>query len=469
MNKLSTILLAIFILFILVSCKQEESEIYVFVENTPSIDENKKSIYRISENGEQVEHIYDLGERYLYWFSPNFRYLALVDGISNDNEPELVLTVTDVQSKEIIAQIPGLTPYRDRNSVVWDPTSSKILFDRTTTYTPGTRDWGIYDRHDQSLTLLPSDDLKLFPAWSTDGKQIAYVSQFCPADDDSCHIEPDYWNITITNLDATQIENVTDFENDSIPFLLGSGDGLFCDLQWSPDDQYIAFQNQCIRNGGTILEKHRVFMVNIEELTVSEVAKFEKPYAYAYHYDWSQTNDLLIGYSQIDYFMQADIDGFTTYSRGGLIVHDPKQSHQLQSAELLGFSGSSVRWAPDGTTFIAFTSEPIFEYPPSDGGGQLFGPGGTLLGNFDNTDGNLTIHPESNDLPFGYYNKHKAYWTEDGQMIAFASTGDYKTYKHEVTESDVFVYSMKDKDLNNLTESLEGISIPLGWATSDNE
>ncbi len=435
----------------LTACQQKEEIPYLFIENNSLNDHNQKSIFRISADGSHIEHMYDFEERTLYWFSPDFNYVAFTDNIPNSEGSEPVLTLVDVRTNQVVVQIPDITPYFRQNSAVWDPTGSKLLFDRTIS-DRGSTDWWIYDVTNNSQEILTTNtSIKLFPAWSVDGQYVAFISTPCPDYRDNCNRIGDVWDISVVNIDTNIIRNVTNFADNSISLARGTGDELFCNLKWSNDNRFIAFKNQCIP-GGPIYEKHRIFIVDTTDMVVKEALKFEQPYSYGYSYEWLETNDLLIGYSQVNTF------NFQTFLKGGVLSFDPLQTLDTRSAELLGFRGSEISWSPDGSTFIVFTQEPIFETPQS---GQLSGSGATLLGTF--LDGFLTIYPESKELPHGLCQGNTAHWSDDGQFITFSSIGEQHICNQDVIDSNVFVYSIEDKQLNNLTQTLEGVSRPIGW------
>jgi hypothetical protein len=454
----------------LMACQQKAKQptfpvehLYLFIENDLSSERNQKSIYRVPADGLHIEHIYDFKEGEHYWFSPNFHYVAFIDSAPINNNSAPVLTVIEMQTSQLVAQIPYITPYVRRtpgdNSVVWDPTGGKLLVDRTPLSKSGPIDWWVYDVASGLQEMLTTDtSIKLFPTWSTDGQYVAYVSTPCPDHSGACSTIGNFWDITIVDVNINMIRKVTDFSNNSIPLELGTDDELFCNLKWSLDNQYIAFENQCARSG-PIYEKHRVFVVDTTDMVVKEAVKFEQPYAYAYNYEWFKTNSLLIGYTQ------ANLYDFQTFSRGGILGFDPLSSLTTRSAELLGFNGHEVSWSPDGDAFIVFTQEPIFEIPQSMG--QLPGPGVVLLGSLQG--GDMTIQSESRNLPYGLYQENVTSWSADGEYVAFSSTGLHYTYRHNVVETDVFVYSIMTGELINVTEALSGLSKPIGWLVLSQE
>ncbi|HRQ42645.1 MAG TPA: hypothetical protein PLD25_32430 [Chloroflexota bacterium] len=460
-NKVITIWPMIILSVItLVSCQQEIENLKspnLFVENISQNKHGQRSIYQISADGSHAEHIYDFGERDLYWFSPDFHYLAFTDSVPGSENAKPDLTLIDIRTNQVVTQISDITPYIRQNSVVWDPTGSKLLFDRTFS-DRGSVDWWVYDIATGSQEILTTDtSIKLFPAWSTDGQYIAYVATPCPNHVADCNRIGDIWDITVVNVDTKAIRKVTDFADNSIALELGTGDELFCNLQWSFNNQHIAFENQCMR-AGPIYERHRVFIVDITNETVQEALTFEQPYAYTYSYEWRESGDLLIGYTQTNLY------DFQTFSRGGILSFDPLQSLDTRSAELLGFHGNEVRWSSNGKTFMVFTQEPIFTIPQN---GQLPGSGATLLGDFQ--DGDLTIFPESTVLPNGLCQGNAAYWSADGQFVAFSSTGQQHVCNQDVSETDVFVYSVVNKATVNITESVDGRAKPIGWAASNEQ
>lgn len=201
------------------------------------------------------------------------------------------------------------------------------------------------------------------------------------------------------------------------------------------------------------MESHRVFSVNVESGAVEEALKFEQPYAYAFSYDWLDENNLLIGFSRGDYL------NFQSYLKGGIKSYDAQSGIQTGTVELLGFQGSQIKWNPEGATFVAFTSEPLFDLSEN---GQLSVSGSTLLGTY--FDGDLTIFSESYKLPYGVCANPTAMWSPDGQYFAFLSTGERQNCHQDENKSNVYVYSYENMTTTNLTDSLTGNVDVLGWS-----
>jgi Tol biopolymer transport system component len=76
---------------------------------------------------------------------------------------------------------------------------------------------------------------------------------------------------------------------------------------------------------------------------------------------------------------------------------------------------------------------------------------------------------ESRNLPHGLCRENIAYWSPDGKYIVYSSIGKPHKCNQNVLEQDVYVYSVENGDLVNVSQSLEGISEPIGWTISNTQ
>ncbi len=419
-------------------------------------------LYSVYPDGTHLQQLIEFKATNDYWVSPNNRYVALFSSWGHNDWPKQTLILMDLTSGKVIDRISDvgyLYPnvrrlYLSRNSIVWSPSSDKILFERNAVQGTGSTLW-LYDlTTNLEIPLTSGNTLDREAAWSNNGQYIAYVSTFCAKSNDRCGQDNTVWNISVVKIDDQTIQTLTDIPTNSIAFDLGTGDAAFCNLIWSPDNKYIAFENQCFL--GTISNKHRVFIVDMEDGFVEEVVKFEQPSAYIYSYHWTTENNLLTGYTKSDYLSQ-------TFSKGGIVKFVPEQTHQTYSVELLGFHGSEISWSPNGKSFIAFTDEPIFELTQN---GQFSASGTTLLGNLQDQN-NLMISSKSKNLPHGICRGNIARWSVDGQYIAYSSIGQQHMCAQDIIELDIMIYSKINDQINNVTEALEGISKPISWTKLD--
>ncbi len=421
-------------------------------------------LYSVYPDGTHLKKLIEFSADNEYWVSPNNRYIALFSLWGNDDLPEQTLVVIDLVSGEKIGQVSNVgylysnerQMYFTRKSVVWSPTSNKILFERNATQGTGSVIW-VYDLTTKLETpLTPENTLDREATWSNDSQYVAYVFTLCAENKDTCDQLDAIWNISIVKVENQTTQTLTYFPENSLSLDPETGDAMFCNLNWSPRDRYIAFENQCLRSG-TILDRHRVFVVDATNGLVEEAVKFEQPYAYTYSYHWADEDNLLAGYSRSDYL------NFQTFLKGGIIRFDLKQNLRMHTVELLGFAGSEIGWVPGKISFIAFTYEPIFKTSQD---GLLSGSGVAILGDLQDQN-NLMISSKSQDLPHGVCQGNVAHWSTDGQYVAYTSVGQQHICDQDTNKLDVVVYSNVDGLLYNITESLEGDSKPVSWSGSN--
>lgn len=428
-------------------------------ESTPLI-----RLYQADLASNDLQLLIEFDAQNEYWLSPNGQYLALLH-LHNDNDlRERNLEIIQLDNKETIGQISEvgyLYPnnfhvHIGPNSVLWSPSNDKILFERNSVDDEGNVLW-VYDLETNSEVQLTSGKrLERNPAWSNNSQDISFVSTECVQNSNTCNQLDAVWDIFTVNIQNQSTQLLADFPNKFTSFEPGTGDGFFCNLLWSPDNQFIAFENECL-NSGSILENHRVFNINVENGMIEEALKFEQPFAYRFSYDWLDEDNLLISYSKADYL------NLQSFIKGGIKSFEPHKGIQSENVELLGFRGNELQLSPNNTKFIVFTKEPFFD---SSEVGQLFTSGSTLLGNY--IKGDMTISSESNLLPNGLCSKNTAIWSPDGRYVAYSSIGKQHACIEDKNATNVYVYSTENKQSVNLTDSLKGVVTPVGWLTIQN-
>lgn len=421
-------------------------------------------LYTVHPDGTELKRLIEFSADYEYWVSPNNRYVALFSLWGNNDWPEQTLVIIDLESGEEIKRIDNIgylytnerQMYFTRKSVAWSPTGDKILFERNAPQGTGSVIWAYDLATTLEKPLTPENTLDREAAWSNDGQYAAYVSTPCEENNNTCGQLNSVWNISVVKLEDRTIETLTSFPENHISFDQEPGDAMFCNLNWSPNDQFIAFENQCLRSG-PILNSHRVFVVDLISSEVKEVVKFEQPNAYSYSFHWVDNNNLLTGYSELDYL------NFETFLRGGIIRFDLKENRQVHTTGLLGFSGNEISWVPGKLSFIAFSYEPIFQIPQD---GQLFTQGAAILGNLQDQN-DLLLYGEKQNLPFGLCHGNVALWSVEGQYVAYSSIAQQQICNQDTEKIDIIVLSADNGRLHNITESLEGNSKPISWIRSN--
>ncbi|MBN1265713.1 MAG: PD40 domain-containing protein [Anaerolineales bacterium] len=172
---------------------------------------------------------------------------------------------------------------------------------------------GLYrlDLFSGSLTLLASGHFSN-PAWSPDGKRIAYVSS------DGEHGSPPY-HISVMDSDGGNIQQLT------------WGQTRHYSPTWSPNGEQIAFIGSRDYEGGSPLA---IFLINIDSSGIKQLT----PYAYYNYPSWSPDGSKI---------------AFYTFAPDGIYTVDVETAeiHRLTDQ----WNDMFPVWSPDGE-YIAFAS-----------------------------------------------------------------------------------------------------------------
>ncbi len=228
-----------------------------------------------------------------------------------------------------------------------------------------------------------------------------------------------------------------------------------CKLNWSPQGDFIAFENRCISNGAA--DPHDVFITAVDGSRVEPVTQFpESPDSsiidYGYSSTWSQSGDkLFIGYSK------TDVLNTSWWAAGGFLIVDVNTFTSVNSPEIYGLrTGRS--WSPNQDFFVAHT---LFLH------NGRFLPGPTRLSKLDN-EGNLTLLAIPGGLPSGSYHEPAVYWSPDGLFMAYATEGRDQDNDDNVDyfTREISIVSTQDWQIKDVP--LTGNIRPLGWFVKDN-
>lgn len=460
---LLTLTIYAFIISLALSCSPRDNnqQYLLLFEEQAETPEPIYRLYSTSLDSSEIKQIIEFSSSDLYWLSPNGTYLAIVSPWGDDrlDIPAQSLIILDVLSSEVVDKIPDVgysfpeinRIYLSNNSVAWSPQGDKLVYEKKTIGSSGSALW-LYDINTGSNTpLTDGKSIDRNAAWSPTGEQIAYVSGHpCHEEDpQKCPSEESYWNIVILDVDAQVQRVITDFQREGVlPYM--EGIIMLCNLLWSPDGRFIAFENEC--NSFSITNNREVFIVSTDGTNLTQVADdVESSHAttsYDYSYQWSSSSDkLYIGYSRAEYLEPID-------SYGGFLILDVRTLQTIRSIEILGLSGEMASWSKDKQQILVFTDH--FE-------GNTKIPGSTFLSRLSN-DGAFTIESISSQLPFGSCNELDVYWSPDGKYITYAMSASRESCNDELGGRGVAIVSPSQGYISNVVESqAKGLYRPVGW------
>ncbi len=306
-----------FTVIFVVACAKESdtSDSVLLLEES---DNQTTRIFSVHPDGSNLNPVIEFDGTYLYWFSPNGKYVVLINRsrIDDSDLPPGTLQVLDVESGKVLKRIDdvyhfAIEMFDFSENVTWSHQGDKFLLLRESKEGNGINLW-MYDLNTDSLNQLTyGEAIDRSPAWSLDDQKIAFVTlEACDGSPWNCAPTPErfgelYWKIATINASGTDYRNIADFEKSG---LLRPGINLtiFCSLVWSPDGQYIAFENLCDLDNPFPTEKE-VFVTSTDGTNVWQITNdaeelqgtTEDNRVTFFSFHWSSDNNLLIGFSAI--------------------------------------------------------------------------------------------------------------------------------------------------------------------------
>jgi Tol biopolymer transport system component len=290
-NKLTLMIFLIGINFIvcllIASCSREprQRQFLLLYEQRMGPPEFAGNIYSVHPDGSNLQLVMELDHEITerYWFSPNGRYLALLNqepkqDPSSTTPLTRTLIVMDLSSQETIMNIPGVGHTRfkqlpNETSVVWSPQGDKLVFVRNSTDEVGTDIW-LYDLDSAKIAPLTDDAVfDLTPVWSPSGEQVAFVTgTVCRGNSEGCSTDKMFWELAIVNVESSNQQTLTNFHDNTF-FVSGGWVTLLCNLSWSPNERYIAFENDCANLRAPPTGKE-AFVVNTASSSLIKLTNF---------------------------------------------------------------------------------------------------------------------------------------------------------------------------------------------------
>ncbi|MBP8057131.1 MAG: hypothetical protein KA314_14940 [Chloroflexi bacterium] len=447
----------------LLSCSaQTDNQQYLLVlEQYVTSPEPVYRLFTTSLDGSQLRQVIEFSSSSLYWLSPNGKRLGIFSpwGDSTLNMPAQSLFIFDVLSGELIGQISDigyLFPeihrlYISNNSVVWSPQSDKLLYEKKAPNGSGSALW-LYDVNtSSSFPITDGKTIDRNVAWSLDSQHIAFTSGH-PCHEETpndCPPGERFWNIAVLNIENKVQHIVTDFED--VELIPQREEVIrFCNLVWSPDSQFIAFENECDTN--SIVNDHAVFVTSVDGTKFFQAANGKElsdvNSSFNYSYEWSLSSEkLYVGYSRTEYL--EPMSGY-----GGFIVKDVNSLDSTRSVEILGMKAGTTSWSGDKQKIVIFTDR--FKIDTTM-------PGPTLIGALSE-DGTLTIEGASANLPYGSCYDQMVQWSSDSQILAYTMGISGGVCGNELEGRGVAVTTLHTAQTINAVESNDqGLYKPIGW------
>lgn len=231
------------------------------------------------------------------------------------------------------------------NDVAWSPTSEQFAFIFNS---PGSRtDIMMFDLITEELTQLTNDTAQENAlSWSPDGKVLAYaVLESCGGSLVDCPLEQQFWDIATLDLQSGESNIITDM---STKLILDGGWTInsLCHLQWSPNQEYIAYKSHCPTNQIPIYDN--IFIVAANGSQTWQLTEFfDIDYANNYSLKWTSDNRyLLVGFSR-DYIFDDISD-----DRGVFIFDTKLFQEEPIIVRIPQLRSSDINWSSSGNYFI---------------------------------------------------------------------------------------------------------------------
>jgi dipeptidyl aminopeptidase/acylaminoacyl peptidase len=430
-----------------VSCFSQMSQpayLLLVKEQTQQFSE----IHLAHPDGSQITKLFEFPVTTLLWLSPDGTKLATWLGQT--------LTIFDVSTRASLVEIEAVGNTLSEHfvqKVAWSPASDRLIFIRLSAEGQGTDLW-LYDLKAQSEKQLTHDEaINVEPTWSPDGEEIAFlVHAICGSSAWACSPDQQYWDIIIMNADGSDRRTITDYRARE---LLPPGNhwfNLLCNLTWSPDKAFIAFENACGQSG--LRWGKRVFIVATDNHDVVELTPFSRipPGAtefpeslFTFSMDWSLSeNRLLLGFTESELKPEG-------LKKDAFIIFAEEQFHSPAMPLQTGVVGSTGNWSPDRQHVIWNTTSVVGFSLDRPAIGQLINSQVSIL---------------DLQLPYGSCFSTTAKWSPDGKHVAYASHKESVNCPLKASHQQVHgivVVSLLDMQITTIMESSQGNKTPIGW------
>lgn len=446
----------------------------LFIEETGG---ETTRIYSTYPDGSNFNLITEFDKLFLYWLSPDGRFLVLINRFkldSSDLAPG-TLQVVDIANNKVIKVIENINHFAVEmfdysENVVWSPQSDKFIYLKESDGGNGINLW-LYDFELDSIRQLTNgESIDRAPAWSHDGEQIAFTTlQSCNESLLNCDplsgtVDELYWEIAKVEAEGTNYQIITNFKDSGLlePDMVLT---MFCNLLWSPDNKHVVFENLCELYNSLPTEKE-IFITATDGSSLWQVTNFsensllpsyDKPLSF-FSFQWTDSNDLLIGFSTIPQQLAYSKAG--NYQGGFLTVNN--SSTIANVTEILNAGTGFAGWSSTARYVLWFNEQ------RED---SMWKPQGTSLGELQGDE--IVDIPISKEFPVGSkcYNCTTV-WSPDEKYAAYViaeKNDEIITECLHGTENMCGIAIVSPMEgLTALIESHSGETIrPIGWVSNE--
>lgn len=442
-------------LLLITACNQFETAInqdVLLISTRVGDIQRIEAIYM--DEQQRVSHILDVPSYARLNLSPDGQRLAVWAGKT--------LTIVAIGNGEQLIELSNVgqtkSEYFNLSSTVWSPDSEKIVYTRDSVN--GVALW-LYDfLEGQEIQFAHNDAINLYPAWSDDGQEIAYVTnEQCKNGLDSCQ-NVVWWDIATYSLSTKSREpnRITNFAQSEL-FPTGFSPVVpLCGLKWSSDGQFIAFEDGCEVYG---LSWYRnVYVTSVDGANVWQVTRFNQ-YSetatrfpnnlFTASYDWMDEDNILwIGYSENE------------LKEGGKIFHDSLMialENPSEEPEKLQYSNvpisSGTVWSPQ--------KRYILWYSENQSGGTLGNR--PRVSEYDkNVFSELDF---DSPLPFGTCYQESAGWSLSERYVGYISNSNSGLCSSPSSLENVVITIDLEKNIHKTILTTDASIELLGWTTLD--
>jgi Tol biopolymer transport system component len=237
-----------------------------------------EDVYVVDANGKHLRKVTtDPAADFDPSLSPDGAQVAYRHQTGDDSTTEIYVASVDGTGVQNVSRSPDSADWGPS----WSPVAPLIAWNTERGQRRGFR-LGLVAPDGSDLRIVPNDRYVEYPAWSPDGKRVAFMSQEADASGD----DPNY-NIYVMNIDGGGLAQLTDSPGE---------DGF---PAWSPDGSKIAFSSTrddcrnsqaaaCLRSTG-IGPVHTVYMMNADGSDPRRVSPGDAMFV-----DWSPDGQYLV-------------------------------------------------------------------------------------------------------------------------------------------------------------------------------
>lgn len=341
----------------------------------------------------------------------------------------------DLFDREFLIHAGDFSKYQDRSQqVAWSSDSSFVAYiaDKDN----GTNEVHIYKLNERTNVILSNNDARFDRIFAlNEPGTFATITQECNTCEASLEI-----------YDISSLEKLNSYSIGHIPV---EQFGV-CGLEASPDNQYVAFTQDCVYTYFALETRKDIFLINLPMSSLESVTEFtldgihppEAPPSISYRFgvyrsEWLSDNSLLIGAT----FLENSVDNIQSQ----ILAYDPETDMLTVVLDNI----MAQEWAIRNSN-IAFVNVEIAQiaYQYEIVNAQV------NIAQIDNDQMNIT-----HDFQGGCYLD----WSNDGQMLAFgrSSTKEYSDCLLNPTQI-VFANVSDGSEVAYDLQPYKRI-IPLGW------